>query len=212
MILRLINNIKSIFPLNKCDTYTRNFNHLNIDEKHKILDIGADTSLVLKSIFHLPEYVAVEPKKSDSHHKLGKFDKLFHDKWPPKNFSYSTFDFIFLLTVLDEIEDKEAFLSTIKPHMNSKTKLLIAVRNNDFPFRVSKSVPTIEGNQIPDLGLQNYKNLLSKHFKIGDIKHFRRPISFINNTMMLKTILLRAFTLILPKKYTYMLLIELTVK
>lgn len=210
--MRLINNIKRIFPLNKGDTYTRNFKHLNVGKKHKILDIGADTSLVLKSIFKLPEYVAVEPKKSDSDYRLGINDKLFHEKWPPKNFSYSTFDFIFLLTVLDEIEDKEAFLNTIKPHMNSETKLLIAVRNKDFPFRLSKSVSTIEGDKIPDLGLQDYKNLLSKHFKINDIKHFRRPISFINNTTMLKTILIRVLMKILPKKYTYMLLIELSVK
>lgn len=201
-----------MFPLNKGDTYTRNFKHLNIGKKHKILDIGADSSLVLKSIFNLPEYVAVEPKDSDSKYKLGIDDKLFHDKWPPKDFNYSTFDFIFLLTVLDEIEDKEAFLSTIKPHMTSETKLLLAVRNKDFPIRVSKSVATIEGDQIPDLGLQDYTNLLRKHFKINDIKHFRRPISFMNITSMLKTILMRAMVIILPKKYTYMLLIELSVK
>ena len=201
-----------MFPLNKGDTYTRNLKHLSIEKKHKILDIGADSSLVLKSIFNLPEYVAVEPKKSDSAYKLGINDKLFHDMWPPKNFSYSTFDFIFLLTVLDEIEDKEAFLNSIKPHMNSETKLLIAVRNNDFPFRLSKSVPTIEGNYISDLGLQDYKILLSKHFKINDIKPFLRPISFMNNTLMLKSVLVRLLMIILPKKYTYMVLIELSVK
>lgn len=70
--MQLINNIKSIFPLNKCDTYTKNLKHLNIDKRHKILNIGADTSLVLKSIFNLAEYFAVEPKKSDSHYKLVK--------------------------------------------------------------------------------------------------------------------------------------------
>lgn len=56
--------------------------------------------------------------------------------------------------------------------MNSDTKLFIAVRDNDFPFRMSKSVPTIEGSQISDLGIQNYKNILYKHCKIDDIKHF----------------------------------------
>ena len=84
--------LKRAFPISKRDTYSKNFRHVELYESEKILDIGADTSLVLREVFSRPVYVAVEPKRTDSLHKLRFGDELFHDTWPAKDFSHKKFD------------------------------------------------------------------------------------------------------------------------
>ena len=204
--------LKRTFPISKRDTYSENFRHLELHSNDKILDIGADTSLVLRDVFPKPVYVAVEPKKTDNLNKLRIGDELFHDTWPAKDFSHKNFDCIFLLTVLDEIKDKEKFLAGIIPHMDRQTKLFVAVRNKDFPFRLSNYVSTIDGDQIQDLGTNDYNHLVKENFIIRDVRPFLRPISFVSLKAFFKTILIRFTTVILPTKYTYMTLLELTLK
>lgn len=153
-------------------------------------------------------YTAIEPQSHDISVDFGIRDSLIKKTWPT-SLDVKSFDYIFSLTTLDEVENKEEFVLSLLPYMTSNTKLIIATRNSDFPLRLNRSVKTLQNTEIEDLSFFKYQTLLQDSFIITDIRKFMRPILYSSVNLFFKTSLLRFLHYILPLRYNYMIIFEL---
>lgn len=196
-----------MLPISLYKTYRHNLRHLSFRSGSRILDIGAG-SCVLKKVFNESIYTAIEPQSHDISVDFGIRDSLIKRTWPT-SLDVKSFDYIFCLTTLDEVENKKEFLLSLLPYMTSNTKLIIATRNSDFWFRLNRSVKTLQNTEIEDLSVFEYQTLLKDSFIITDIRKFMRPILFLRVNLFFKTSLLRFLHYILPLRYNYMIMFEL---
>jgi hypothetical protein len=101
------------------------------------------------------------------------------------------------------------FLLSLLPYMTSNKKLIIAIRNSDFPFRLNRSVKTLQNMEIEDLSFFQYQTLFEDSFIITGIHKFMRPILFSRVNLIFKTSLLRVLYYIMPLSLNNMIMFEL---
>lgn len=113
---------------------------------------------------------------------------------------------IISLTTLDEVVDQNSILKEINKLCSENTKVYIAVRNSDWYFFRKKKLVTIDGNEINDYSLDQYKKKFKENgFDIIRIEKSLRPLltSFTFNGF--KTMIIVLLDKILPTKKSYML-------
>jgi len=120
---------------------------------------------------------------------------------------------IISLTTLDEVTDQNSFLKEINKLCSESTKVYIAVRNSDWVFFRKKRLKTIDGDEINDYGLEEYKKKFNENgFDILRIDKSSRPIltSFTYNG--LKSLIIVLIDKILSTERSYMLGFLLKIK
>lgn len=209
----MLNNLsQKIEEYSKISAYRRNFRFLNVKEKINVLDIGAGSCL-LRKIFsdNIKKYVAFEPKHYSSHELyLKKNDILIKDYFPLDFGEKEHFDYIFALTVVDEIKSKSTFLQAIKMHANRNTRIFIAVRNLDFPLRKNVYVTGSSGEVIQDLSIADWRKLFSDYEIVAE-RTFIRPLLNEKISTTMKLAIIRIIDWIMPTCKSYMVLFELKI-
>lgn len=137
-------------------------------------------------------------------------DILIHDYFRSDSADNNHYDYIFALTVLDEVESKSSFLQAIKMNADQDTRIFVAVRNLDFPLRKSGYVTSANGDLIQDLSIDEWRRLFSD-YKIITERTFVRPLLNENIITTVKLIIIRILDWVLPTNKSYMILFELMV-
>lgn len=209
MINKLVHNF---VEYSKITAYRSNFRFLNLKKKITVLDIGAGSCL-LRKIFSntIKTYVAFEPQYySEQKMYLHDSDILIHDYFRSDSADNNHYDYIFALTVLDEVESKSSFLQAIKMNAGQDTRIFIAVRNLDFPLRKNGYVTNSSGDLIQDLSIDEWRRLFSD-YKIISERTFVRPLLNENIITTVKLIIIRILDWVLPTNKSYMIMFELMV-
>ena len=137
-------------------------------------------------------------------------DILIHDYFRSDSADNNHYDYIFALTVLDEVESKSSFLQAIKMNAGQDTRIFIAVRNLDFPLRKNGYVTNSSGDLIQDLSIDEWRRLFSD-YKIISERTFVRPLLNENIITTVKLIIIRILDWVLPTNKSYMIMFELMV-
>lgn len=197
----------------KVRTYASNLSSILINDGCSILDVGAG-SFVLRRIYSSKkiEYIAFEPSYRKAHEAFLKAgDTVYQSYFDPTELEDHKFDYIFMLTVLDEIENKEKILDELKVHMHQDANLIIAVRNADFPMRLSSKVlERSENRMIADLEFDSWIKLF-EDFDIIKCEKFSRPILSENFSVIIKQIILAIVEKFIPLEKSYMILFWLRI-
>ena len=188
-------------------TYSSNLADITVAKGARIIDIGAG-DLVVRKIYNDSDthYAAFDPMIAEIKVGTGKSgDQLISDYFCPEYVQGELFSHVFLLTVVDEINDKKAFLSSIKQIMRDETILIVAVRNLSFPFRLRKSVEQkVDSELVDDLTYSEWVSLFNQ-FEIISIKKFNRPIFSLSIPVIFKQAVIRLLDWFLPVKRAYMI-------
>ena len=129
----------------------RAFIRENIEKNDRVLEIGSGLGFMKPLVIAEGAfYKGIEP--IESVHKISKKlygKECFFNEQLEKNCNDDiSFNKILSMTVLDEINDKASFVEKIKSYCNNETKILLAVRNADFPFRRGTKVTSSFNNVI----------------------------------------------------------------
>ena len=128
----------------------RAFIRENIEKNDHVLEIGSGLGFMKPLVIAEGAfYKGIEP--IESVHKISKKKlygkECFFNEQLEKNCNDDvSFNKILSITVLDEINDKASFVEKIKSYCNNETKILLAVRNADFPFRRGTKVTSSFNN------------------------------------------------------------------
>ncbi len=194
----------------KVSTYKKNLSFIKLKSTSSVLDIGSGTCLLRLILPTQAIYTAFEPGSYPNQALyLRPTDKLIKDYF---NSIFLTdedkFDYIFALTVIDEIQAKRRFLEEIKRHTHTKTKIYVAVRNRDFPLRRKNYVKNSHGNDVRDLSCTEWRDIF-RDYRIISERKFKRPLLNSNIVTSIKLLLIRLTDYILPIEKSYMILFEL---
>ena len=194
----------------KASTYKKNLSFIKIEPTSSVLDIGSGTCLLRSILPTQAIYTAFEPGYYPNQALyLRPTDKLIKDYFDSIFLTdEDKFDYIFALTVIDEIQDKHRFLKEIKRHTHTKTKIYVAVRNRDFPLRRKNYVKNSHGNDVRDLSCTEWRYMF-RDYRIITERKFKRPLLNSNIVTSIKLFLIRLTEYILPIEKSYMILFEL---
>ena len=123
-------------------------------------------------------------------------DILIHDYFRSDSADNNRYDYIFALTVLDEVESKSSFLQAIKMNADQDTRIFVAVRNLDFPLRKNGYVTSSSGDLIKDLSIDEWRRLFSD-YKIITERTFVRPLLNENIITTIKLIIIVVSSIII---------------
>jgi hypothetical protein len=184
-----------------------------INAGDKVLDVGSGIGFAKPLVTGRNAlYKGVEPRKNVFEQAVEIYGAPgFSNSLLLENATFEAFDKVICFTVLDEVQDKEAFLKVIKSYSHSKTEYYISVRNSDFPLRRSKTVhSTIDGSPLQDLGIDEWVLIFEENeFLIEDLSKFQRPVYVGISFSGLKTFLLTILYFMFPLHKSYILLFKL---
>ncbi len=168
----------------------------------KVLDIGCGLGF-LKPLFDKKNicYLGV-----DESHETIEIARQLYGTESFRNVSFAAnllgekkFDFAILLTVLDEVTEKEQFLMELYKVLADHGWAYIAFRNSDFPMRKPKAA------EVPDMSFREYKKLFEKAgFKVLDQGVFYRPWLTGFSFLGVKNVVYRVISYFLPSSLGYM--------
>tara|TARA_B000000565_G_scaffold230156_1_gene188290 strand:- start:418 stop:1083 length:666 start_codon:yes stop_codon:yes gene_type:complete len=196
----------------------RAFIRENIEKNDHVLEIGSGLGFMKPLVIAEGAfYKGIEP--IESVHKISKKlygKECFFNEQLEKNCNDDvSFNKILSITVLDEINDKASFVEKIKSYCNNETKILLAVRNADFPFRRGTKVTSSFNNVTTnDLSYGEWIKLFnSLNLRILSVNKINRPLlTSLTLDGGVKNILIRFLDLFLSLKKNYMLCFILSFK
>lgn len=188
----------------------------NIQANDNVLDVGSGLGFLKPLVISQGAfYQGFEPREYVYKAAQNLYGiKNFYNKALDKNHSNIFFNKIISITVLDEVDEKLGFIKNIKSYSNNDTKIILAVRNADFPFRRGVNVMSSFNNTVTkDLGYTEWIEFFnSVDLQILSVKKINRPLVTSLTSNGIKAAIIRFLDLFLNIKKNHMLCFILSVK
>lgn len=157
-------------------------------------------------------YIGIDPRNDgafefakDTYGNKGYFKGFFPETNPLTKENLKS-GAIISLTTLDEVIEKDIFLSAVKNLCSSDTKVYFAVRNLNWTFSSKKNIQSIKGNIYRDYSYEEYCEIFTKNgFDICRIEKRQRPFITSYSLSGIKNFVIILLDKFLTVKKSYMI-------